>query len=743
MSKILVIVESNGKVKKISEYLGSNYIVRASFGHCMDLDPKTLSIDIENNYKPYYITLEGKHKLVNELKKISDTCSEVILAADQDREGEFIAHSLSLLLELKNPKRIMFNQITKKAIDEAINNPKQINQNMVNSQQARRILDRLIGYKISPILSKFMDDSIQSAGRVQSVVLKIIKDKEDEINKSSNDLYFKTQVFLLTNTKNKIFALLENKIFKTIDDAKQYIQQINKNTIFKVINIDNKINLRKPSPPFITSTLQQEASTKLKFNIKKTMDIAQKLYEAGLITYMRTDSINLSEEIITELKDYIIKTFGLEYSNSINYKNNSNSQEAHEAIRPTNILLNELLDYKDKDGIKLYNLIWKRTVASQMSFAKIFIQTIKIESSNENSIWISKNETIEFNGFLILYNDSEDEQENNDKIEIKINDILKYNNLKVSEEYIKSPLRYNEASLIKFLEKNNIGRPSTFSSIVHKNIERKYIEIKNIDGIKKESKLLEMNKQYIIKESINEVVIGHENKKMVLTDIGLKVLIFMLEKFDSIMQIKFTAEFEEYLDKIAEGKAKWINIIDKFYKVIYNNLILLENINSDILIGNHPETNQHIFKGKGKYGPYIKFNTKFYPIENLDIITIEEAINILKYPKCLGKIEKKQILLCKGKFGLYIKYGKQNITIKNKNENEIDLNYVKSLLLEDKYAIKTFKIKDKIINIKKGQYNYYIQIVSLNNTKQNIPIPINYNIEKINIKEILEIISNK
>jgi len=401
MSNKLVIVESPGKIKKITEYLGPGYIVKASFGHCMDLDKKTLSIDVENNFNPIYVISEDKLKVVKELKSLAKNC-EVILAADEDREGEAIAYSLKNILNLKNPKRIVFHEITKKAINDAVLNPREIDMNMVYAQQARRLLDRLVGYKISPILWKQMNsNTVQSAGRVQSVVLNIINDKEEEIKNSINTPYFKTSIILLYK-KNKINGILTKNNddiykFNSVEKSKEFLQKIDENTIFKIIDIQNKKSTRKPSPPFITSSLQQEASTKLRLGVQKTMQVAQKLYEEGLITYMRTDSTCLSNDAINNCKNYIIKNFGEEYSKPNPYNiNKQGAQEAHEAIRPTNV------DYSvpenmDKDCKKLYDLILRRTIASQMSPAEFDIQTIKIDTLNNNksilneldSLWIS------------------------------------------------------------------------------------------------------------------------------------------------------------------------------------------------------------------------------------------------------------------------------------------------------------------------------------------------------------------
>jgi len=771
MSKNLVIVESAGKIKKISEYLGSDYIVKASFGHCMDLDPKTLSIDVENNYKPHYIISDGKNKIVKELKELSKTVKTVILAADNDREGEAIAWSLANLLDLKNPPRIIFTEITKKAIQSAIENPTQINMNMVYAQQGRRLLDRLVGYKISPILQKNLNDrDAKSAGRVQSVVVKIIMDKEEEINKSTTLSYLKSSIELdFNNNKINAVLMLNDEIYKidNIEIAKNLLKQINKNTEFKVTNIENKLSTRKPSPPYITSSLQQDASTKLKFNVKKTMEVAQKLYEGGHITYMRTDSPNLSQDAINDCKKYIIDKYGENYSNPKNYSSSNNAQEAHEAIRPSNIKNNEL-KIDDIDQIKLYNLIWKRTVASQMSPAKVNIQIISIDTLNDNKSildkkrWVSIYESIIYDGFLVVYgieNDEECSEENQiGKIEIKLNDLLTLIKIKICDEYNKLPLRFNEANLVRFLEKNNIGRPSTYASIINKIIERKYVQIKDIDGIKKESRIIELDKKFKIKETIKNILIGKENKKIVPTDLGIKVGTFLQNNFTDIMKIDFTAEFEKYLDKIADGKAVWYNVLDIFYKK-FNPIVeelskTIQIKNNDRLLGINPNNNKELFVGKGKYGPFIKYlddndsnKYKYVSIDTEDI-ELEEAVEIVKYPLLLGKYNKKNIELVNGKYGLYIKYNNNNYSLgeippvcfSDPHEN-LDVSLNEAISIIKSRENKEFKVNNLKIIIKNGKYGNYLEVNGKN--KQNIPIPKNIDIEKIDLKKILEIISNK
>jgi len=774
MSKILVIVESPGKIKKINEYLGNDYIVKASFGHVQDLDKKTMSIDIENNFTPNYITSPDKLKVVKELKDLASKCKEVILASDEDREGEAIAGSLRTVLKLKNPKRIVFHEITKKAIQDAVLSPIEINENLVEAQCARRLLDRLMGYKISPILWEYKIG--ESAGRVQSVVVRILTDKEKEIADAISEPFLKTTGdFCIKDTK---FNGLLNYQFKTIDDSKKFLETIDKETIFKVISVENKQSTRKPSAPFITSTLQQDASTKMGFQVKRTMDSAQKLYEAGLITYMRTDSTNLSEDALKACEKYIKKEFGKEYSDLKTYTSkNKGAQEAHEAIRTTQI------DKANPEGLegdteKLYQLIWKRTVASQMSNAKVNVQTILIDAQkNKNSLLVFKSkqynfistlENIEFDGFLKLYDNSKEEDDEvvKGKIEIKEKDVIDMNKLKVTEEYTKLPLRFNEAGLIKFLEKNGIGRPSTYASIISKIIDKKYVEIKNIDGVKKDSKCLELNngKKITIKESTKEIRVGKENKKLVPTELGIQIVKFLLENFNPVMDIKFTADFEEYLDKIAEGKATRYNVLNQFYQLFNPICVKLSKevkanptlSNSDKLLGVDEESGLEIYYGSGKFGPYVKrleeegsTKWKFASIKNEDSeeIGLEDAILLLKYPINLGTFNKKIVHLQKGPYGIYIKYGDKNISIPQTDLDEITLDSIKPLLegaasgAVDKYALKTFTVKNKIINVKKGEFGPFLQLIS-GKTKSNFPIK-GYDVDEITLEDALNIIAEK
>ena len=751
--KSLVIVESPGKIIKIQKYLNdlgkdTKFIVKASFGHIMNLDSSNLSIDIDNNFKPTYVISKDKRKVVKELKELAKYCDEVIIASDEDREGEKIGADLAHVLKIKNPKRIVFHEITKNAIMKAVDNPTTINHNMVYAQQARRLLDRLVGYTISPLV---WDNVVggKSAGRVQSVVVKIIIDKENEIKKSVSSPYILTKgLFKIMKKKVKgvlyNMKLKKNYMMDNIYDAETWLKTIDSKVNMIITNIVNKKSTRKPSPPFITSTLQQDASSKLRFNVKKTMMIAQKLYEAGHITYMRTDSTNLSLDCRNSCRDYIVKIFGSKYSSMKNYtKNKKGAQEAHEAIRPTNI--NNISINMPKDNVRLYELIWKRTVASQMSNAIINIMNIDIDFMLDKksilpkkSIFLCSLENIIFDGFLKLYNNIEsDEEKQSGKINISVGEKVKLKELTISEEYTKPPYRYNEANIVKYLEKKGIGRPSTYASIISKIMDRKYIEVKNIDGVKKESNILLLNSKYKLSKKKKDIFIGKEKNKMVPTEMGNKVNNFMETNFNNIMMIDFTAKFEEYLDMVAEGKAKWYNILQKYYDELSPNVNKLKK--SKTKQGNVLGTfkNMDVVIGEGKYGPYIYYNSKYTAIKDINI-SLKDAIEYLSYPKYLGNVGKKKVYLHIGRYGKYCKVGTKNVSLKD-FKGEITLENLKKFFSKDRYALKTFNIDDMVIHIKNGQYGPYIQIIK-NNKKVNKSLSKNIKIESITKDKVIEYI---
>ena len=791
MSIILVIVESPGKIKKIGEYLnslgdGNQYIVKASMGHCRDLRTNELSIDIDNNYKPIYSIKPGRQRTINELKQIAQKSSRVILAADEDREGEMIASSLKDLLKLKDYDRIVFNEITKTAIKNAIANPTKINDDMVDAQQARRLLDRLVGYKISPLLWKKIKGKL-SAGRVQSVVVKIIIDKEKEISDSISNPYFKTSAkfeykkFRFNGTLNTLTSKLKNIYqFENKESADIFMKSINSDDEFTVANVSCKDSIRRASAPFTTSTLQQDASTKLRFNVKRTMDAAQKLYEAGMITYMRTDSTNLSQQAINDCKDYILKSYGKDYSDPKNHnkKKSKGAQEAHEAVRPTKITVESANGRLSSDCERLYKLIRNRTLASQMANAVIEIQTLNIDLISKDkksklpkdTLFVSQLQNVKFKGYLILYNNNNDDDDDDSsvssgkkegKLSIKVGKKIKYKQLTINEEYSKLPYRYNEAGLVKYLEKNGIGRPSTYASIISNIVDRNYVIIKNVEGTSKKSEQFTLTKSKDkIKISVltKDIVIGKENIKLCPTHTGELVNNFMVENFKPIMDIEFTAKFEKYLDKIASGKAKWVNVLDKFYKMFspmvkqINDSISESGNAFDECMGEDDEGNS-IFKGSGKYGPYVKImednKWKYSSIENLEKITLEKAIDALQFPKLLGTHNKANVVLHKGRYGLYIKCSNKTLPIKDENLKikNIDITYAKKLLDSgDPYSLKSFKLKDKTINVKKGPYGLYAQILIPSKgkiRKKNVSIPDEVSIEDLTLENLINIIGYK
>jgi len=773
----LIIVESPGKIDKIEKILGNEYKVVASFGHIRDLDPKTMSIDIKNNFEPMYIIPPDKSKVVQNLRYHANLCDEVIIASDLDREGEMIGCSIMEVLKLKDPKRIVFNEITKNAILKAIESPGKISMDMVHAQQTRRLLDRLVGYKISPLLWKTLQGKL-SAGRVQSVVARIIVDLENEIIAYQSNPYFKVSGNFTHNTTDITCVLMKGKEtyrLETKEEAEKLLNSINKKTVSIITNVTESKSSRSPPPPHITSSLMQEASTRYGMNSKKTMDIAQKLYEGGYITYMRTDSTILSKEAVSDVKNYIETNYGTNYYKFRSHKTNSvDAQEAHEAIRPTKIECT-MVENMSEDYNRLYGLIWKRTVACLMADTLVNIMTIEIDCLNDkHSIFVNISdemlkfrtnfETILFDGYMTLYNnmekekipndvDSENEiQQKKEMIDITKDVVVDFNKMDISEEYSKPPLRYNEAGLIKYLKKNGIGRPSTYASIIGKIVERNYVEIKNIEGVKKDIIIRTItNKTYgKIKEKSKTITIGKENMKIIPTEMGFTVTEFMMKNFEPIMDIKFTAELEKMLDKVANGMMKWFNVLDIYYKLFSPMVEVLEQQTQHItklktedkMLGNHPITNQPIFLTKSKYGWCVKImeneKWRYASTDDNNDVTLENAIQFLEYPKTLGKLGTTVITLNKGKYGLYFKVGAKIIGIKD-NTIEPTLEYAITLA-EQEHDSTVFKIKNKIVHLKNGQYGYYLMIMNGTKKPTNIPIPKNVDINNITSKIVNDII---
>ena len=737
MSKILFIVESPGKIKKIQKILGSNYIVDASVGHVMDIPSNDMNIDVKNNFEPIYKIKPGYTKKVNTLKTLAKNAKFIILAMDEDREGEAIANGLIMALKLKKNTyhRVVFNEITKKAIMKGIENPRPLNYNLVYAQKARCVMDKYLGYSLSPLLWDAIMPKL-SAGRVQSIIGRILVDKEKDINtffENDRGSFFRTKGYFVVNKLNILDCILYDKLENNKTEYKGEVSKIEGET--KIINflkkckkskytvtyIFDKISYRNPSPPFITSSLQQEASSKFGFSPKITMSIAQSLYEKGLITYMRTDSTMLADDAMKEIKKYIYDKFNKEYYREKQYKSKvKNAQEAHEAIRPTHIDKNEAGNTPQEK--KLYSLIWKRTVASQMSSAKINNTFVQIDISKINDYYFeSKFEEILFQGFLKIYNidtpsdntpsdnidtpsdnidtpsDNIDTPNNFKKINIKLGDKLLYDKIQTKQDYDKPPNRFTEASLIKYLEKNGIGRPSTYASMIDKVLQKKYAEKSNIKGVKKDSKILTLKYNKEIEEESKHILLGKENNKLKPTSLGIQVIDYLLERFESVMDYKFTANMEDKFDDISNGKKVWYKVLNKFnesfepilLKEKEKNLVIKKDKKegkwddpNKRVLGIDKLTGLQVIATKGPHGPYVKLvgSTKSksksgciekpYTLKN---INLEQALEILKYPYELGKYEKNKIVVKKGIHGLYLNWNKQNIPISN-TINEKDLN---------------------------------------------------------------------
>ena len=686
MATKILIVESPGKIKKIKSFLNDDFIISASVGHVRDLDKKSLSIDVDKKFKPTYVILLDKKKVVSELKKIAID-KIVYLASDMDLEGEFISESIRDILKLKNYHRITFTEITKEAVLKAIQNPRQINNNMVQAQQTRRILDRLVGFKISPFLNQiFSHTSFLSAGRVQSVVVKLIVEHNNKIkdflDKDYDEKYECSSVF-----NNILNCKLQttNKDIKTYDESLELMKKLIK-CIWELDKVENKESFSYPSAPFTTSTLQQQASVKLGFNVKQTMQVAQKLYETGYITYMRTDCPTISDEAHGEINKHIEEKFGANYYEYKQYTSKSkNAQEAHEAIRPIKIYITDINDL-DENAKKLYILIWKKTVSSQMSKAIFDVKNIHINDTNKEYKMLGSIRKLVFDGYLKVYNDN-DTDNINEKEDLNVNfdeNILVLNTLRIRQIIKEPPARYNEASLVKKLEELGVGRPSTYASIISKIQDNGYVKIDNTKGFEKEMKeIIYDKKTQKIKEKVNKIYLGKENKKFVPTDIGIKITDFLNIQFPQIMDYNFTSKLEDDLDLIIDGKKKHYIVLQEFYDILMNqiklysdvnniNLNNIKKLNASLDVGIHTNGSPIVFLIT-KYGPAIKFTKDdkdaFISVTNKPKLV--EAIKLIDnfQTNVIKKIDKYEIRT--GKYGPYILYNKNFYSIKDKDPNNI------------------------------------------------------------------------
>ena len=727
--KNLVIVESPGKIKKIQSALGNDYIVKASIGHIRDLDESGLSIDIDNGFKPEYVVPADKKKVVADLKKAAKEASAIWLASDADREGEAISWHLfeTLGLSSENTKRIVFQEITKPAILSAIENPREIDMNLVNAQQARRVLDRLVGFELSPVLWRKIQPKL-SAGRVQSVALRLIVDREREILAFDNEAYYKVEaVFHPEGTPEEtlVKATLDRR-FPDMESAQEFLEKCI-GAEFTICNMDKKEGNRFPAPPFTTSTLQQEAARKLRFSVSQTMSIAQHLYENGYITYMRTDSTNLSALALSTAKRFICDNFGEEYSKIRNrWGKVKGAQEAHEAIRPTYID-NTTIDGTPQEK-KLYELIWKRTVASQMADAQVLRTDIKVASDKAEEKFNVQATQILFDGFLKLYIESTDDpQQDDDTVilpELHIGGKMTEHGITAECKYTAAPSRYTDASLIKKLEELEIGRPSTYApTITTLTKARGYVVKGDKPGHKKQVTNLTL-KNDVIKSSSKTETVGAEKKRLLPQDIGIIVADFLVKNFPDVLDYGFTADVEEDFDKIAEGEIAWNSLIGEFYGPFHGKVQeTLSNkeyshVSRDL--GTDPKDGQPLVARFGQYGPYIQKGdgeTKQYaslaPGQLIESITLEEALKLFELPRTVGRHEGIDIICTKGRFGPYIKYGDKNVSLpRGTDPLKVDLDTCIKLIsdsLNKNTGGVIAEFKDSDIQVINGAYGPYIK----------------------------------
>ena len=755
MADNLVIVESPAKAKTIEKYLGNEFKVASSFGHISDLPSKNIGIDIENDFKPNYEVSSDKKTVVKNLKDLVKKSKTVWLASDEDREGEAIAWHLfrTLKLNADNTKRIVFNEITKSAITNAVNNPRSINYNLVDAQQARRVLDRIVGYELSPVLWRKVKAGL-SAGRVQSVAVRLLVDKEREIRDYNSTSSFKLEARFKNSNGKEFTARLSNE-FNSKEDAVAFLNNSNGAT-FSVSEIIKK-PLKKSAPaPFTTSTLQQEASRKLSFPVSKTMSIAQRLYESGHITYMRTDSVNLSTLAIDEAKKQVITTFGESYSNPKKYSTKSKSaQQAHEAVRPTNFSMS-VDNIKDYDQKRLYSLILNRTLASQMKPAELEKTNIKISNSKGDEIFFASGEVIKFDGYLKLYQVSKDNDndENNGILPgFNENEILELCEIFALQKFSRPPYRYSEASLVKKLEELGIGRPSTYAPTISTIQNRGYVEKGSTEAKSRPVIKINLVNGAISEETLSEKF-GSDKGKLIPTDIGMIVTDFLTNHFEYIMDYNFTARVEQDFDSIAEGKKDWTEMMKKFYGNFHP---VVEDVQQNAsresgkrVLGIHPENKKEISVRLGKFGPMVQIGTvdddekpKFASLPQdlqIESVTLDEALSLFELPRSLGEFQGEDLVANNGRYGPYVKFGKKFISIPaGKSPTSITLEDAISLI-EDKIKrdapIHVYEGKD--VQKGKGRFGPYIKW-------NNMFINVNkkYDWDNLTINEIEELIEDK
>lgn len=758
MAKNLVIVESPAKAKTIEKFLGEGFTVKSSFGHIRDLAKGDSAIDIEKGYLPNYIVSTDKKKIVTELKKLAKDADMVWLASDEDREGEAISWHLSEVLGLKpnNTKRIVFHEITKSAILHAIENPRDIDNNLVKAQQARRVLDRLVGFQLSPVLWRKVKPSL-SAGRVQSVAVRLIVEREKQIEDFVTSSSFKLQGLFQTSGKPIRADLAKRPA--TLQEANEFLASC-KGATFKVGSIKTVPAKRYPSAPFTTSTLQQEASRKLGFNVSRTMMLAQRLYENGHITYMRTDSVNLSDFARKSAQNTINNEYGEQYSKPRKYATkNDSAQEAHEAIRPTNFDVNSAGD--DDAQMRLYQLIWKRAIASQMSDAQLERTTIEIVNDKNADAFKAKGEVIKFDGFLKVYlegtDDENDEEDSGLLPQVAEGQVLELSEIKATQRYTRPPARFTEASLVKRLEELGIGRPSTYAPTISTVQKRGYVVKDEIDGKSRSYDVLTLKNDEIISEKLNENY-GADKNKLHPSDIGRVVTEFLIEHFSEIMDFGFTASVEKEFDEIAEGMKNWSQMIDDFYQPFSKNVTkTLENAGratGERALGNDPKTGKPIIARIGRFGPMVQIGEqddeekpRFASLtkgQNINNITLEEALDLFKMPRILGVYEDVDVKANIGRFGPYVQHQKMFVSIpKEEDVMTIELARAIELIEAKKIAdanriIKKFE-EDPDTEILNGRWGPYIK-----SGKKNYKLPKDLeDPSKLSLDEVKHIMENQ
>ncbi|OYU80405.1 MAG: DNA topoisomerase I [Flavobacterium sp. BFFFF1] len=753
MAKNLVIVESPAKAKTIEKFLGPDFQVESSYGHIADLPSKEIGVDVENGFKPRYEVSPDKKALVSKLKTLSKNAEMVWLASDEDREGEAISWHLAeeLKLDKNKTKRIVFHEITKSAILKAIDNPREIDYNLVNAQQARRVLDRLVGYELSPVLWRKVKGGL-SAGRVQSVAVRLIVEREREIQDFKATASFSVTAEFV-NEAGKSFKARLPKNFSTKKEAEDFLQK-NIGSIYKVSDLETKPTRKSPAAPFTTSTLQQEAARKLYLPVGITMQLAQRLYEAGLITYMRTDSVNLSQEAMGAAKAEIISSYGEQFSKPRTFANKSKgAQEAHEAIRPTDMSRHTV--NIDRDQARLYELIWKRTLASQMSDAELERTNVKIEASNHGEYFNATGEVLLFEGFLKVYLEGHDEDEEEQEgmlPALRINEKLLGNYITATERYTRPAARYTEASLVKKLEELGIGRPSTYAPTISTIINRNYVEKGNLEGQERNYVQMTLASGKIAEKQLKENT-GSDKGKLVPTDIGTIVTDFLVKNFENILDYNFTAKVEQDFDEIAEGNVNWAKMMQEFYSHFHPNVKEVEanaeRESGERILGKDPKTGRQVSVRLGKFGPMAqigepedddKLFASLRADQNIGNITLEDALNLFLLPKNLGIYKGEEVEVNNGRFGPYVRFGKMFISLP-KGEDPLDVAMERAQELIDEKSKADAPIahyKNEAVQKGVGRFGPFIKWNGM-----FINVNKKYNFDNLSQSDIVELIEDK